>query len=119
VQREMRNDFCTISATFERIDEHLKDVPLEKFRALGSMGRQALRIQLATSDEASCKNADAYIHPDTTGISLVSFKKGDGDKGIEAGIKAAREAMPEIKRKLAAIGVNIPDSKTAQSGSLQ
>lgn len=113
--REMGADFVIAV----NIDEHLNDVPLEKFRALGSMGKQALRIQLATSDEASCKNADYYIHPDTTGIALVSFKKGDGKVGIEAGIKAAREAMPELKRKLAEVGIVIPPAQAAQNGTLK
>ena len=112
--KEMGADFVIAV----NIDEHLNDVPLDKFRKLGSMGKQALRIQLATSDEASCKNADAYIHPDTTGIALVSFKKGDGQLGIDAGVKAAREAMPELKRKLAALGINVTP-KAAQTGTLK
>jgi NTE family protein len=87
------------------IDEQLKDRPLKDFRKLGSMGRQALRIQLAAFDGPSGKNADILIHPDTTGINLVSFKKSDGKRGIDAGIAAARAAMPEIKRKLAMAGI--------------
>lgn len=87
------------------IDEHMKDVPLKTFCGLGSMARQALKIQLNAFDAPSLKAADAYIHPDTTGISLVSFKKGSGQAGIDAGIAAARAAMPEIKRKLATMGI--------------
>jgi NTE family protein len=87
------------------IDEHLKDRPIKDFRALGSMARQALRIQLATFDAPSAAKADILIHPDTTGINLVSFKKSDGKRGIDAGIAAARAAMPEIKRKLAMAGI--------------
>ena len=93
------------------IDEHLKERPLKDFRALGSMGKQAIRIQLARFDEPSGKSADFYIHPNTTDISLVSFKKKDGKRGIEAGIKSAREAMPELKRKLAELGLNLEGSK--------
>jgi len=87
------------------IDEYLKERPIKDFRKLGSMGKQALRIQLNAFDAPSCKDADVLIHPDTTGISLVSFKKGDGKRGIDAGIAAARAAMPEIKRKLASMGL--------------
>ncbi len=87
------------------IDEGLEEKPLDKFRVFGSMGKQALRIQLASQDDAYCEKADVTIHPDTTGIGLISRKKSDGEKGIEAGIKAAREAMPDIKRKLSALGV--------------
>ena len=99
--REMGADFVIAVD----IDETLKAVPIKKFRALGSMERQALRIQLAAFDAPSGKNADVYIHPDTTGINLVSFKKSDGQLGIDAGVAAARAAIPEIKRKLAALGI--------------
>lgn len=95
------------------IDETLKDVAIKKFRALGSMEKQALRIQLAAFDEPSGKKADIYIHPDTTGINLVSFKKSDGQAGIDAGMKAARAAIPEIKRRLSALGVAVgPQDKS-------
>jgi NTE family protein len=87
------------------IDEGLEEKPLDKFRVFGSMGKQALRIQLASQDDAYCEKADVTIHPDTTGIGLISRKRSDGQKGIDAGVKAARDAMPELKRKLAALGV--------------
>ncbi len=106
--REMGADFVIAVD----IDEKLKDTPLDKFRGLGSMGRQALKIQLSTFDLPNRKNADIFLNPDTTGINLVSFKKGDGRRGIEAGIEAAREAMPEIKRKLAEIGVVTASAQT-------
>ncbi len=109
--REMGADFVIAV----NIDEQLKERPLKDFRALGSMGKQALRIQLATFDTPNCKKADVSIHPDTTGIALVSFKKGDGQRGIDAGIAAARAAMPEIKRKLASLGV----TTTAQDDSVK
>jgi len=52
--------------------------------------------------------------PDTTGINLISFRKSDAQAGIDAGIKAARAAIPEIKRKLAAIVVTTADDNTGQ-----
>ncbi len=103
--REMGADFVIAV----NIDEQLKDRPISDFRALGSMGKQALRIQLAAFDEPSSAKADIVIHPDTTGISLVSFKKGDGKHGIEAGVAAAKAALPEIKRKLASAGIAIAE----------
>ncbi len=89
------------------IDEHLNDRPIHDFRALGSMARQALRSQLNAFDGPSCQKADVLIHPDTTGINLVSFHKADGKRGIDAGIAAARAALPEIKRKLASLGIAV------------
>lgn len=106
--REMGADFVIAVD----IDEQLNEVPLKNFRALFSMGRQALRIQLNAFDMPNRKNSDVYIHPDTTGINLVSFKKGDGSKGIDAGRAAAHAAMPEIKRKLAALGVSMTTATT-------
>ncbi|MCA9802474.1 MAG: patatin-like phospholipase family protein [Cyanobacteria bacterium HKST-UBA02] len=109
--REMGADFVIAVD----IDEKLKDQPLDKFKGLGSMARQALRIQLATLDELSDQKADCYIHPDTTGIALVSFKKGSGEHGLEAGEAAARKAIPEIKKKLAALGVSLEQPGTLSS----
>ena len=99
--REMGADFVIAVD----IDEGLKNTPFKTFCGLGSMARQALKIQLATFDRPNAQNADMYIHPDTTGINLVSFKKDDGRAGIEAGEKAARAAMPELKKKLASLGL--------------
>ena len=101
--REMGADFVIAVD----IDERLDPVPLDKFRAPGSVSRQALRIQLAREDYRLGKQADFVIHPDTNGISLISRKAKDGRRGIAAGMKAAREAMPELKRKLAALGVEL------------
>lgn len=108
--REMGADFVIAVD----IDEKLKDMPLDKFRGLGSMARQALKIQLATFDSRNSKTADVCIHPDTTGISLVSFKKSDGQTGIEAGIAAARAAMPELKKKLSTVGIALKPGSNPQ-----
>ena len=87
------------------IDEPLNPVCISNFRKIGSMSKQALRIQLNNQDVEQCKDADIVIHPDTDGISLISRKKIDGVRGLEAGEKAARAALPELKRKLAEMGV--------------
>lgn len=108
--REMGADFVIAV----NIDEMLKDVPLHTFRKAGSMSQHALRIQLAHGDLPSADKADFAIHPDTTGIALISRKKRDARHGVECGIKAAREAMPELKRKLAAIGIVLPEKSAEQ-----
>jgi len=102
--REMGADFIIAVD----IDENLKQVPLKNFRKLGSVGRQALRIQLANTDIPALKEADFVIHPDTDGITLISRSKKDGRRGVQAGVVAARAAMPELKRRLAEIGVIVP-----------
>lgn len=89
------------------IDERLHDVPLDTFRKPGSVSKQALRIQLADSDHLWRKDADFVIHPNTDGITLISRKATDGQRGFQAGVDAARAAMPELKRKLASLGVQL------------
>jgi NTE family protein len=109
--REMGADFVIAVD----IDEPVVEVPLDSFRKIGSMSRQALRVDLADQDAVQAKNADILIHPDTNGITLISRKKSDATRGIEAGMSAARAAMPEIKRKLAALGVlPAPQSKASK-----
>jgi len=93
------------------IDEHLKPTPLAKFRVPGSVSRQALRIQLANGDRPLCQAADFVIHPNVDGITLISRKRADGYRGMEAGIKAAQEAMPELKRKLAGLGIQLANKQ--------
>lgn len=102
--REMGADFVIAID----INENLADVPLKTFRKPGSMIQQALRVQLAHSDRRSLDNADIVIHPDTDGINLISKNKADGHKGVEAGIKAAKAAMPELKRLLVERGIIAP-----------
>lgn len=97
------------------IDETMDDVPLRHFRRAGSVSTRALKIQLYNLDKKPGQIADVLIHPDTSGISLISRKKSDGARGIEAGEQAARAALPELKKKLAALGVELPSRQASVS----
>lgn len=99
--REMGADFIIAV----NIDEHLREVPLKTFRKAGSVSKQALKIQLYNIDKKANETADITIHPNTDGISLISRNSKDGNRGVASGIEAARQAMPEIKRKLALLGI--------------
>jgi NTE family protein len=99
--REMGADFIIAV----NIDEDLEEVPLKTFRKAGSVSTQALKIQLYNIDKKANETADLTIHPNTNGISLISAHKKDGNRGLLAGVEAARKAMPELKRKLAEIGI--------------
>ena len=87
------------------IDEKVEPEPLKQFMKMGSVSRRMIKLELNGLDQPQCKGADIIIHPDTDGISLVSRRAADGVKGIKAGEDAARAALPEIKRKLASLGV--------------
>ncbi|CAN5379921.1 hypothetical protein BH11CYA1_BH11CYA1_22840 [soil metagenome] len=99
--REMGADFIIAV----NIDENLTDVPLKTFRKAGSVSQQALKIQLYNIDKKANETADITIHPNLDGISLISRNKKDGNRGLASGMEAARQAMPELKRKLALLGV--------------
>jgi NTE family protein len=99
--REMGADFIIAV----NIDENLHDVPLKTFRKAGSVSQQALKIQLYNIDKKANETADITIHPNTDGISLISRNSKDGNRGLASGIEAARKAMPELKRKLALLGI--------------
>lgn len=87
------------------VDERFKPVPLDTFRAIGSVSARLIKLQLATIDAPMLKKADIVIHPNVDGIGLISTKKKDALRGIAAGEQAAREALPAIKAKLAQAGI--------------
>jgi len=87
------------------IDERVNHMELKEFKKAGSVARRMLKLELNGLDRPMCKGADIVIHPNTDGISLVSRSKADGIRGIKAGEDAARQALPEIKAKLASLGV--------------
>jgi len=87
------------------VDEQLLDEQLDTFRKMGSVSKRMVTYELAHDDEPQLKAADIVIHPNVDGIGLVSTKKKDMLRAYEAGIKAAREAMPAIKAKLTQVGL--------------
>lgn len=86
------------------IDEPFHTVPLKDLTKVGSMVKRMLTWELHHMDEPQAMMADVAIHPDTSGISLISTKKKDAKRGVIAGEEAAKAALPEIRKKLAAIG---------------
>lgn len=97
------------------IDEQLLPEKRDSFRKIGSVSQRLIKLQLHDVDEPQLKKADIVIHPNVDGISLISTKKVDAKNGIKAGREAALAALPQIKKKLAEAGVNLPGSGVAQS----
>jgi len=89
------------------IDEMMDPVDLDHFRKMGSVSKRLIKLQLQNLDQPLCEQACVTIHPDVTGIGLLSTSHEDAVKGIAAGEKAAREMMPEIKKRLKECGVDI------------
>ncbi len=87
------------------VDERFDPVPLDTFRAMGSMAKRMVALQLANVDAPQLKRADIVIHPMVDGIGLISTKADDAKRAMAAGEKAAEEAIPAIKAKLAEVGI--------------
>jgi NTE family protein len=88
------------------VDEKLEPINDRVFETkLGSISSRVVGLILARSDEMQQQEADVTIHPDVTGISLLSSKAADGDAALKAGDVAIEQMMPEIKRKLKAAGL--------------
>ena len=84
------------------IDEPFYEDKLETFRRPGSVSKRMLKWDLYTIDQAQEDIADVVIHPNTEGVSLITTSKKLAKRAFEEGQKAAREALPEIKKKLEA-----------------
>ncbi|MGD9683092.1 MAG: patatin-like phospholipase family protein [Candidatus Obscuribacterales bacterium] len=89
------------------IDEMMDPVKLDHFRKMGSVSKRLIKLQLQNLDQPLCEQACVTIHPDVTGIGLLSTSHEDAVKGIAAGEKAAREMMPALKKRLKECGVDI------------
>jgi NTE family protein len=98
------------------IDEPFYEDKLETFRHPGSVSRRMLKWDLYTIDQAQEDIADVVIHPNTEGVSLITTSKKLAKKAFEEGQKAAREALPQIKKKLEAASALV-DKETQQESS--
>ena len=86
------------------IDEPFYPVPLSHLRKPGSMSERMVRWGLYDLDRSQAMLADVVIQPDTDGITLVSTSKKAAKQGVRAGEQAAQEALPLIRKTLAAAG---------------
>ncbi len=91
--REMGADFVIAV----NVDQPFNVETNERFRKIGSVTERMLNWDLWDMDKPQEQLADVTIHPDTGNVSLISTKRSDARKCIEAGEKAAAEAMPVLR----------------------
>lgn len=99
--REMGADFVIAV----NIDQPFKVESTDRFRKIGSVTERMLNWDLWDMDKPQEQLADITIHPDTGNVSLISTKKSDARKCVEAGKKAAEEALPLLREKLRKYGI--------------
>jgi len=84
------------------VDEDFGDVPFSQFRKPGSVAARMISWTLWSRDKELCKQADVVIHPEVTGINIISTKRDDAMRAIKAGESAAEAKIPEIRKLLGA-----------------
>jgi NTE family protein len=89
------------------IDERFEEIPLKSFKKLGSVGSRLLSLELARNDYPSLVEADIVIHPQVDGIGLISRKKKDAIRAMQAGEEAAKTALPLIIAALLERGIQL------------
>jgi NTE family protein len=89
---------------------------VDDFKKIGSVPPRVISMILTRVDEDQINLADIHIHPDVSGISLLTKKISDALKARAAGEEAANAAMPDIRRKLAEkISIMQNGSKTIET----
>lgn len=99
--RQMGADFVIAV----NVDQPFEEMKASRFTKLGSVSNRLINWDLWDLDKPQEKLADITIHPDTTGIAIITTSKSEATRGYLAGIKAAEDALPEIRRRLC--GTNV------------
>lgn len=82
------------------VDEPLRQMPPDRFRHLKGIGNRLADVVLAISDERQLQFADIVINPDCSGIPVIANHPEDAQTAIKAGEDAAKNALPEIRKRL-------------------
>ena len=101
--RQMGADFVIAV----NVDQPFVEGNDRQFRKLGSVTTRLINWDLWDLDKPQEQIADLTIHPDTAGIEVISTSKSAAKRGYRAGVKAAEEAIPEIRRRLSAAGAQV------------
>ena len=94
------------------IDEPFDKAELRQFRKPGSVTKRMIKWELYSIDSPQEDIADIVIHPDTSGVGLITTKRKAGRKAIEAGRAAAEAALPRIREKLKNMGAFVENKAT-------
>jgi NTE family protein len=99
------------------VDERMSCVSDGQFKSIGSVTDRCLQANLTKLDDDAERRADAVIHPDVTGIKLLSRSVVDMDRAIMEGEKAANDALPAIMQLLKAHNIALKEVPTTEVGS--
>lgn len=97
------------------VDDDLKRMDKKDFRKIGSVATRALNMHLSTIDEEQTQKADFVIHPDVTGIDLLSRNLKDARKAISSGENETDKLMAALKKKIEESQVSIADKRSEKN----
>ncbi|MBY0552679.1 MAG: patatin-like phospholipase family protein [Candidatus Obscuribacterales bacterium] len=80
------------------VDDDLTNLTRKDFRKIGASIARALNMHLSAIDAPQKALADVVIHPDVTGIRLLSLDMKDVHRAIQSGTETTLKAIPLIKR---------------------
>ncbi len=95
--RDMGADIVIAVNVDERVHRH---DPSNTFRHILAVPNRVASMFLAKVDDDAVKGADIVIHPEVDGIHLLSERRPDARRAIDAGEKAATEALATIRARL-------------------
>ena len=82
------------------IDGPLQEISEQRLHHYRTFRHRIATIILSRLDAENAKDADVMISPDVTDVGLLSKRCSEMDAAIQAGIKAAQDAMPKIQALL-------------------
>ncbi len=78
------------------IDEKVVPISEPVFKKFGSVAHRVMTLHYSVIDQDEQAMADYIIHPEVTGVGLISTDSADAKLCVEAGERAARSAVPAI-----------------------
>lgn len=97
------------------VDELLKEVDKDEFKNVTGLANRVTSVILAARDELHSKEADLVLHPDVSGISIVSVEDADYAKAIAVGRSTTEEALPKLRQLFEGISTATRERKNEQN----
>ena len=97
------------------VDDDLVHLQKKDFRKIGSVATRAMNMHLSAIDRTQEKKADFIIHPDVTGIDLLSRNLKDARRAISSGEQETDQLMSALKKKIEEQQVSIADKQAEKS----
>jgi NTE family protein len=94
------------------VDGPIKPATDSDFHRVKYVENRTATLLMSKLDEQYLKLADLVLQPDVADVNVLSTNREDIENALAAGEKAAREAMPEIRKLL-----QLPKVQSALDGS--